>query len=317
LRFANMPCQSGQPLVSLGLPVYNGENYLRQALDSILAQTYPCWELIISDNGSTDSTRDICREYAGRDGRVRYYREQINRGATWNFNRVFELARGPLFRWTAHDDLCDPDLIGRCVAALIARPEAVLCHPRTRVIGPSGQLMYDDPVRLRTDSPRPSDRFADLILLDHACYQIFGVIRSEALRRAPPFGGFVGADRNLLAELSLLGPFHEIPEHLFFRRDHPNTSTRRFPNAVERMAWFRNGHGGRFPTLRRALEYGASLMRAPLDPFERMACLGHLGRWMGRRARSAMGHSAAALRLHAGRTVTAAAVAGAGKAAPT
>src|SRR6185369_4346332 len=108
----------GAPSVSIGLPVYNGVNYLRQALDSLLAQTFGDWELILSDNGSTDATESICREFAARDGRIRYLREPVNRGATWNFNRVFELSRAPLFRWAAHDDVCSPELLERCVAAL-------------------------------------------------------------------------------------------------------------------------------------------------------------------------------------------------------
>jgi glycosyltransferase involved in cell wall biosynthesis len=296
-------CHSGpavRPLVSLGLPVFNGQNYLREALESILAQTYRNWELILSDNGSTDATPDICREFARRDGRIRYLRENVNRGATWNFNRVFRLATGPLFRWASHDDVCAADLLMRCVEAMAGRPEAVMAHPRTRVIGPCGEFLYDDPVRMRTDSPRPSHRFADLIIKDHACFQIFGLIRSDALRRTRLMSTFVGTDRNLLAELALMGPFHEIPERLFLRRDHPETSTRQFPNAADRTAWFRaTEKGARFPTAHRGMEYLSSVLRADLPADERLACLGHLARWMGHRARSVAGRGATALRLAA------------------
>jgi glycosyltransferase involved in cell wall biosynthesis len=282
------PVPSPGPLVSLGLPVYNGSNYLAEALDSILAQTYPNWELILSDNGSTDSTPALCAAYAARDGRIRYHRHAVNMGASRNFNFTFALARGPYFRWTAHDDVCAPQLLERCLAGLLAHPEAVLCHPRTRVIGPAGEFLYDDAVRLRTESRRPAERWNDLIALDHACFAVFGLMRTSLLRRTRLLEAFVGSDRNLLAELSLLGPFHEIPEYLFHRRDHPGTSTRRFPQASARLAWFRESPSGAWsPTLRRAAGYLASLWRVPLAARDRLACLGALLRWCGSRMASA------------------------------
>jgi glycosyltransferase involved in cell wall biosynthesis len=274
------------PLVTLGLPVYNGENYLRQALESLLSQTFKDWELILSDNGSTDGTEAICREFAARDIRVRYLREPVNRGATWNFNRVFRLSRSPLFRWAAHDDVCAPELLERCVAALRARPDAVLAFPRTRIIGPRNEHLGDYPIRLRTDWPDPAVRFHDCICVDHACFSIFGLIRADRLRRTPLLGSFAGADRNLLAELSLLGSFAEVPEILFHRRDHPGTSTRQYPSAKDRAAWFRtDAHAPLSPTLRRAWGYWQSLNRAPLGPRDRLACLGVLGKWAGARTR--------------------------------
>lgn len=280
---------SRPPLVSLGLPVYNGENFLRQALESILSQTYANWELILSDNGSTDGTEAVCREFAARDPRIRYFREELNRGATWNFNRVFTLSRGTFFRWTAHDDLCAPELLERCVAVLLERPEVVLCHPRTRIIGGMGESLEDYGIRLRTDSPGIGGRFHDLICVDHACFPIFGVIRAEVLRRTGLMGNFVGSDRNLLAELALHGPFSEVPDYLFLRRDHPGTSTRQFPSARDRLVWFSNGgRRGRFPTLKRALGYWQSIARAPLGPGDRMICLGVLVKWGCMRLHSAL-----------------------------
>ncbi len=272
------------PLVAMGLPVYNGENYLRAALESLLAQTFTDWELILSDNGSTDGTEAICREFAARDGRIRYLREPKNRGAAWNFNRVFRLCRSPLFRWAAHDDVCSPEFLERCVEALRAEPAAVLAHPRTRIIGPEGEPLCDYDTRLRTDSRDPAVRFHDCICVDHACFPIFGLMRADRLRRTALLGAFAGSDRNLLAELALLGPFVEVPETLFLRRDHPGTSTRRFPSAKERMAWFRSDSRiALAPTLRRAWGYWETLNRASLGPRDRLACLGVLGKWAGER----------------------------------
>ncbi len=277
------------PLVGLGLPVYNGENYLREALDSLLAQTWTDWELILSDNGSRDGTEEICREYAGRDARIRYLRVERNRGAAWNFNRVFRLSRSPFFRWTAHDDICAPGLLEGCVRALVGDPGAVLCHPRTRIIGPRGEFLGDYATRLRTDSADAALRFHDCLCIDHACFPIFGLIRADRLRRTRLLGDYTGSDRNLLAELALQGPFIEVPEFLFLRRDHPGTSTRRFPTPRERAAWFRSESDRRVginPTIRRALGYWQSLNRAPLTPQDRLACLGVLGKWALQRGHS-------------------------------
>ena len=119
------------PHVSVGLPVYNGERYLRQAIESIQSQTD--LELIISDNASTDATEGICREYATRDPRVRYYRSDQNRGAAWNHNRVVELARGEYFKRQCHDDYCDTTFLEKCLAVIHSNPDVVLCYPRSFV----------------------------------------------------------------------------------------------------------------------------------------------------------------------------------------
>src|SRR3546814_4612052 len=107
------------------MPVYNGERYVASAIESLLAQDFEDFELIISDNGSTDRTEEICREFASRDPRIRYVREEENQGASWNFNRVFELARGEYFRWACHDDACEPTHLSRCVELLDESPPSV------------------------------------------------------------------------------------------------------------------------------------------------------------------------------------------------
>ena len=131
------------PRVSIGMPVYNGENFLAEALDSMLAQTFVDFELIISDNASTDRTKAICRDYAARDRRIRYHRVDDNQGATWNFNHTFELARGEYFKWAAHDDLCDPTFVARCVEVLDSDPTVICCHTQTRHIDIHGNILWD------------------------------------------------------------------------------------------------------------------------------------------------------------------------------
>ena len=128
MLFRNEPAKP--PRVSIGLPVYNGERWLAEALDSLLAQTYSDFELIISDNGSTDDTQAICEEYAARDRRIRYIRQEINRGLAWNWNCVFEESAGDYFKWAACDDLYHPTFLERCVQILDQYPDVAWCHTR-------------------------------------------------------------------------------------------------------------------------------------------------------------------------------------------
>ena len=100
-------------VVSIGMPVYNGELFLRGALDSLLAQSFGNFELIISDNGSNDGTELICREFARNDSRISYIKQPTNNGAIWNFNFVLQQAQGEYFMWAAHDDLWDKEWIAK------------------------------------------------------------------------------------------------------------------------------------------------------------------------------------------------------------
>ena len=196
---------SAGPLVSIGLPVYNGERFLAQAIESALAQTYEQLELIISDNGSTDATEQICRRYAAQDSRVQYHRIEKNLGAAWNFNRVVELARGPYFKWLAHDDLITPSYVEDCVRVLEADPSVVLVCTAVREIDSAGSPVRDHTFHLRIDSESPDDRFFDLVLAWHNCYYIFGLIRRTALDATPLMGNYSSGDSVLLARLGLLG----------------------------------------------------------------------------------------------------------------
>jgi glycosyltransferase involved in cell wall biosynthesis len=270
------------PRVCVGIPVYNGENYLSESIESILRQTFTDFELIISDNGSTDMTEEICRKYAKQDERVRYYRSTENHGATWNHNRLVELARGEYFRWQAHDDISAPSFLERCVAALDTRPEVVLAYPMTRIVDEQGNVIRDFDMPLRTDSAQPHIRLHDLICVDHSCYQVYGLMRTAALRTTPAIGNFSGSDWNLLAELGLLGRFYEVREFLFLRREHQQVSTRAYKNNQELMAWFDPRKAGKisFPHWRRFYEFALSLRRVQLNPLERFRCMLVLAMWL-------------------------------------
>lgn len=231
------------PRISIGLPVYNGENYLAEAIESILAQSYRDFELIISDNESTDGTEEICRAYAAQDSRVRYERQPRNLGAAPNYNLLVERAQGEFFKWAAHDDNLRPDFLARCVEALDHEPGAVLAYPRTVVIGDAGEEIseFHDGLMLMDDAP--DARMAaylkrNFLRRKGLCNPIFGVIRTELLRRTRMIQSFLESDNVLLAHFSLLGKFVEVDEILFERRVHSGISTLANRGFAGRQAWF-------------------------------------------------------------------------------
>lgn len=211
--------------------MYNGEEYLAESLDALLGQTYEDFELVISDNASTDGTQEICRKYAARDSRIRYLRLPRNIGATPNHNHVFAECRGELFKWASHDDLYARDLLRSCVEALDERPDVILAHSGQAVIDGDGQVKVPYEYRLATDSPYPPERFRSL-LFEPGGDDFYGVLRADVLRRVKPMDSYHHADRTFVAEIVLHGPFHQVPELLYFRRDHPTRAERANPSSA-------------------------------------------------------------------------------------
>ena len=226
------------PIVSIGLPVHNGAQHVAEAIEAILGQTLADFELIVSDNASTDATPAICARYAAADSRIRYHRHERNLGAAHNFNFVFRRATGKYFKWAAHDDLVHPTYLERCVAALEAAPDAVLCQSLVRIAdaGNPCRELYDH-TAFGTDRPRQSERLAAR-LRARRCMDVFGVIRADALRGTALIADHVGADRTLLIELALRGRFLGVPELLFVNRDHPGRFTRRYLSLHAQAQWF-------------------------------------------------------------------------------
>jgi glycosyltransferase involved in cell wall biosynthesis len=253
------------PKVSIGMPVYNGERYVAEAIESLLAQTFRDFELIVSDNASHDGTEAICRAIAAKDARVRYVRQSENRGAAWNYNFVVGEARGRYFKWAAADDVCLPTYLERCLEVLEASPDVILCYAQTTIIDEHGTQLrpYDD--QLHLVSPDPVERKRALSALIGECNAVFGLIRIEVLRRTAMIASYSGADVGLLTELSLYGKFVQVPERLFLRRDHADASSA--DKSIEgQMTFYDPGHRGRvfFPLSRRTLEFWRAIWRAPL-----------------------------------------------------
>lgn len=215
----------GVPQVSIGMPVYNGQEFLRAAIDSLLGQTFTDFELIISDNASTDATEAICRDYAARDGRIRYYRNPENIGASDNYNAVLHLARGRYFKWASSNDICQPSFVERCVAVLDASPDVVLAFPRTRLIDERSEPVEDYRDGMTLSEALPVERYRACIERLRLNNVMNGLIRTDVLRRTPLVKKYFSSDCNLMAEVALYGKFAKVPEFLYYRRMDPRTST--------------------------------------------------------------------------------------------
>lgn len=207
------------PLVSIGVPVFEEEEGLPAVLDSLLAQDYEPLQIVVCDNASTDATVRIAEDYAARDPRIEVHRSEQNRGAAFNFNRCFGLARGEYFTWASGHDTRLPAAVGRCVEALEADPGLVVAYPRSLLRRLDGSLVPVTDDTLETRGLAPLERLRKTIFELITCNIVHGVIRASALERTRLFRRCLGSDQVLLAELSLLGEFHQLDEALFVRTE--------------------------------------------------------------------------------------------------
>jgi glycosyltransferase involved in cell wall biosynthesis len=263
-----------RPRVSIGLPVYNGERFLAEAVESLLAQDHTDFELLLADNGSTDGTPEICERFCRLDPRVRYLPSAVNRGAAWNFNRVVDAARGEYFKWAADDDLYDPAFISGCVEVLDSRPDVVVCFTEAVEIDDTGEVFHKrGPINV-ADLPEAADRFRAMLLDEVYCYAVFGVIRTAVLRSTALIGPYTTSDRVLLAELALHGRFVERAEPHFLHREHAGRSMYAYADDRDRMGWFDTSRDGSrsMPRWRVGVGYARALRRA--------------GRWLPRSTRA-------------------------------
>jgi len=277
------------PRLSIGLRVYNGEDFLAESLDSLLGQTYEDFELIISDNASTDETADICRGYAKQDSRIRYVRQPHNLGCAPNHNVLVQYARGELFKWVSHDDLYGRELIERAIEALDEYPQVVLANCWTAMIDSSRTVTKAVRYTLDTESPRAPERFRSM-LFEKGGDDDGGVIRMEMLRRIRPYDSYYHSDRTLVTEMALQGPFYHVPDWLYFRRDHPKASIRAFTTARTNCTNLdpRRADRLRHPVVRLlgeyVLAYVTMIQRAPLSAADKRECYRHLVSWATSRA---------------------------------
>jgi glycosyltransferase involved in cell wall biosynthesis len=277
------------PRLSIGLPVYNGANYLAESLDALLGQTFEDYELIISDNASTDDTADICHRFMQQDSRISYYRQPRNVGLAPNHNFCVEKARAPLFKWASNDDLYARDLLKCCVEALDVNPQVVLAHSWTAMIDGSGTVTKATEYPLATASPRAPERFRSM-LFDDGGYDDCGVMRTDVLRRVAKKDSYHHADRTIITEIGLHGPFYQVPEWMYFRRDHPERAERACPTVRSRCANMdpRRANRLRNPVVRLYGEYVwayvTAIRNAPLSGADKRECYRYLMQWLTNRA---------------------------------
>jgi glycosyltransferase involved in cell wall biosynthesis len=288
--------QERRPKLSVGMPVYNAERYLEESLGSLLAQTFEDFELIISDNGSTDGTNELCRHYAAKDERIRYVRSRRNFGVIHNFNQTFRLSSGQYFKWAASDDICGPDYLRKAVQVLDEDPSVVLVWARTVGIDEQGNRIpgvmgvSDLNSRVSVYSPDPVIRFRRL--MRHMWWvngPFYGVIRAETLEKTALHPVHMSGDQILLTELSLLGRFYEIPEEIFFSRVHAgktsSVSTLRdralvvepVPEGRRTHGWWKLIRG--YP--QRIAMYLSIISRAPITPGQKLSCYSEVARTLG------------------------------------
>ncbi len=209
------------PRVSFGVPVRNGAETIGRCLDSILRQDFEDFEVIVSDNASTDETCQRVEAIAARDPRVRLIRQATNVGLIENFNALARAARGEFFRWVGADDWLEPDYTSCCVGALDARPEAIVATSGFDLVDPDGGAIARDHTGEFLESPSPRRRLARLLWFFHAGLGLYEanycLIRRPSLLASGLLPVHRKCDWLFSARLCLQGPFVHVPKRLFHR----------------------------------------------------------------------------------------------------
>jgi glycosyltransferase involved in cell wall biosynthesis len=289
-------------LISVGVPVYNGEKYIESALASLSAQDAQYFEVIISDNASTDRTREICERFAAKDSRIRYTRNEENIGSAQNFNRVFKLSKGMYFKWAAYDDECHPSMLRKCWEALqTAGPEAVLAYPECELIDDSGVVLQISPDQIAINSRSPSVRLGKVIMQVSTGHPFYGLIRRSALEQTQLLQPVISGDYIMLGELAMLGKIIEVEGALFRYRMHPESSRVKHKTLKDLAVWFDPKNKGKRLWLPEVLALGAdhcaSVFRMPFGRGQQMVCaFSAISLLTYRRTRNLIGRRKAALK---------------------
>jgi glycosyltransferase involved in cell wall biosynthesis len=277
-----------RPVLSIGIPVYNGGEFLDELLTNLQGQTFEDFEIIICDNASTDGTREICEAHAREDSRIRYYRNDINLGAHANYNKVFSLSRTALFKFAACDDLLEPTYLEKCVQILNENPDVIGAHSFPLYVNAQCRPftfdaitnIYTDPstgARLAVDPAAGGEsrfaliRFASTLFNPGVCLRNFGVFRRSALERSRLYRPSVpAADKAILLEMALLGRFVHVKEKLFIRRFHPGESASLSEEEI--MEWIDPKGVKYFWRLRTFLVFLSTPIGKPIDMLTKLTC---------------------------------------------
>jgi glycosyltransferase involved in cell wall biosynthesis len=265
------------PLVTVGVPVYNGERFIEQTLAALQAQRLGDIEVIVADNASTDGSREIAERFAREDPRFSVLPSDVNRGSTWNYNRLLAAARGEFFAWNAADDVVLPDHVATCVALLREHPEAVMAFSRASHIDESGAVVrgFDD-AGLDFLQPSPAARL-DLFFRHQAFHAAFGgLYRTQVLRDAGGFEAFFGQDLALGTRMALRAPWVQSQDATYQLRWHENQMSKlQGGDPVRQTRIFTPTHRRpvAFPQWFLNYRLCAEVMNAPLSATERVKAL--------------------------------------------
>ena len=262
------------PTISVGVPVYNGEQHLAQALDSLLAQTHGDLEIVISDNASTDRTPALCEQYAARDPRVRYIRQSRNIGAPRNWNAVVEAARGSFFKWASANDYANDRYLETCLQALHDDPGTVLAFGRTCLVDEvtGSTSHYEGDVELLDE--RAPDRFRRVCRSWALNNAQSGLFRLDVLRKTGLDRTYISGDLVLMAELALYGRFRQVPGATLFRRVGSQSMSSRLPTSQLEELIDPLTKGEQLVAWPRHLDMMASVLRSPVAISDKLECLG-------------------------------------------
>ncbi len=273
------------PKVSIGIPVYNGANYVGSALEAILGQTFQDLEVVICDNCSTDETAEICKSFAEKDSRVRYVLNDENIGASPNFNKVFHETTGEYFAWHAHDDYYEPTWLERCVEALDRDREVMLAYSLIQMLDMEGNPLIHDPQKNEymdrhgnkfmgddamhiAEEATPDARFKSVIHKVCWCLQVFGLYRRSFLETSALQRSYYGGDKVLLADTALAGKFFQVEEKLFNKRVHPKMSF--FQSTAEKAEWIDTKKPVKgMPQVKMVQDYIRGIQAANMTPMQR------------------------------------------------
>lgn len=268
------------PLVSFGLPVYNGENFIREAIQCVLDQTFSDWELIICDNNSTDDTVAICEQFASQDNRIHIYRNARNMGVCFNYSEAFRRSRGRYFKWMAHDDLFAPEFIESCIQELEKDRDLVLVFPKMCVVDAGGRILRGQACDLSVLEPAAEGRAEQLMKLATQgmdfIWLAYGLFRRDILEQSGGMGLYAAADQVLLFKIALRGPIKQTDKEMFFRREHFEAETCRRGSTVRERAKGAYADDNRrfvFPWCRMLKEHLLCVLNSPISFLSRTRCI--------------------------------------------
>jgi hypothetical protein len=268
------------PLVSIGLPVYNGENFVAEAIQCVLDQTFSDWELIICDNCSTDRTLLICCQFAERDSRIRVHQNARNMGVCFNYSEVFRLSRGQYFKWMAHDDLFAPRFVETCIQELEKHDDVVLAFTKMCYVDAGGRVLRRQASELSVLGPTAESRakqfLASAAQSTDFLWLAYGVVRRDVLQQSGSMGLYAGSDHVMLFKIALLGCMKQIEEEMFLRREHSEASTCKRGSTVRERAKFAYADDNRrliLPWCRMLKEHLIGVLKTRIPFWSKLGCI--------------------------------------------